>query len=109
MPPGLTHPTDDLATAKRKVDNVEEYEEGMSTALQLLSLEEFMALPEREDGQREELLEGELIVSPAPKVPRAEIVVRLRRYLASLEERGYVVSESLEFHGAVVQVEEIFP
>jgi Uma2 family endonuclease len=61
-------------------------------ALTLLTLEEFMARPQREDGQREELLEGELIVSPGPKVGHSEIVRRLRRLLMPLEERGYVLS-----------------
>ena len=45
----------------------------MSTAVlpSEMSLEEFQARPEREDGQCEELIEGELIVSPDPKVDHA--------------------------------------
>jgi Uma2 family endonuclease len=57
----------------------------MSTALHI-SLEEFLARPDREDGQREELIEGELILSPSAKVPHAAIVRRLRLGLASLEQ-----------------------
>jgi len=43
--------------------------QSVSTALNIpLSLEEFMLRPDRDDGQKEELIEGELIVSPAAKV-----------------------------------------
>jgi Uma2 family endonuclease len=70
-------------------------EKGMSTAGQIepryLTLDEFMARPDREDDQREELLEGELVVSPGPKVRHADIVWRLRRSLALLEETGAFV------------------
>ena len=67
----------------------------MSTASQIepryLTLDEFMARPDREDDQREELLEGELIAFPGPKVRHADIVWRLRRSLALLEETGAFV------------------
>ena len=64
----------------------------MSTALNIpLSLEEFMLRPDREDGQKEELIEGELIVSPAAKLWRAAIVDRLRDNLAPLKQLGYIV------------------
>jgi Uma2 family endonuclease len=60
----------------------------MSTAVHHhITLEEFMARPDREDDQREELIEGELILSPSAKVPQAAIVRRLRLGLAALEER----------------------
>lgn len=36
----------------------------MSTGLDALTLEAFLLRPEREDDQREELIEGELVVSP---------------------------------------------
>ncbi len=62
----------------------------MSTAFNIsLSLEEFVRRPDRDDGQREELVEGELIVSPSAKAWHADIVRRLRRKLVSLEEKGY--------------------
>jgi Uma2 family endonuclease len=65
----------------------------VSTALNIsLSLKEFMGRPEREDGQREELIEGELIVSPAAKVWHAAIVRRLRVQLAQLEKAGFVLA-----------------
>ena len=63
----------------------------MSTAV-LLTLEEFLARPEREDSQREELIEGELILSPGAKVSHAEIVERLRERLQPLKEQGFAVS-----------------
>ena len=64
----------------------------MSTALNIpLSLEEFILRPDREDGQKEELIEGELILSSAAKVWHAAIVRRLRGKLAHLEELGYIV------------------
>ncbi len=63
----------------------------MSTAV-LLTLEEFLARPERDDWQREELIEGELIVSPGPKVSHAYIVEQLRESLRPLRKRGFVVS-----------------
>lgn len=64
----------------------------MSTALNIsLSLEEFLRRPDREDGQREELVEGALILSPSAKAWHADIVRRLRRKLVLLEENGYVL------------------
>ncbi len=64
----------------------------MSTAFNTsLSLEDFLRRPEREDGQREELIEGDLILSPSAKAWQADIVRRLRRRLAPLEEEGYVL------------------
>ena len=64
----------------------------MSTAVKL-SLDEFLARPEREDGQTEELIEGVLIVSPAAKVWHAEIVRRLRLSLFPLErDQHYVLA-----------------
>ena len=63
----------------------------MATAVQLLSLEEFLARPDREDDQREELIDGELILSPGAKVSQSEIVARVRTALASLEQQGFVL------------------
>jgi Uma2 family endonuclease len=62
----------------------------MSTAVHHhITLEEFMARPDRQDDQREELLEGEVIVSPGAKPSHASIVGRLRAQLALLENKGY--------------------
>ncbi len=63
----------------------------MSTAVNI-SLDEFLARLDREDGQREELIEGELIVSPAATVWQADIVRRLRLNLAVLEQQNYVIA-----------------
>ena len=64
----------------------------MSAAVELLSLQEFLARPDRQDNQREELIDGELIVSPGAKVSHAALVGRLRASLALLEQRGYVLA-----------------
>lgn len=56
-----------------------------------LSLEEFQLRPDREDGQREELIEGELILSPAAQVWPAAIARRLRKALLPLEDRGFAL------------------
>jgi len=63
----------------------------MSTAV-FSTLEEFLARPERDDDQREELIEGELIVSPGAKPSHAAIVDRLREQLQSLKQRGYTLA-----------------
>ena len=57
-----------------------------------MSLKEFIARPERKDIFGEELINGQLVLSPAPKVWHAEIVRRLRRSLASLEHKNYVLA-----------------
>ena len=62
----------------------------MSTAVHI-TLDEFLARPEREDNQREELIEGEVILSPAAKVWHAAIVDRLREQLALLKQQGFVL------------------
>jgi Uma2 family endonuclease len=67
----------------------------MSTAVHHhITLEEFMARPDREDDQREELIEGEVLVSPSPKFWHAAIVQRLRVQLAALESKrhGFVIT-----------------
>jgi Uma2 family endonuclease len=64
----------------------------MSTAVHLLTLEEFLARPERDDWQREELIEGELILSPGPKVLHAFVVEQLRERLRPLKDQGFVVA-----------------
>ncbi len=63
----------------------------VSTAV-LLTLEEFLARPERDDWQREELIEGELLVSPEPKVSHAYIVGQLREGLRPVLQQGFIVS-----------------
>jgi Uma2 family endonuclease len=55
------------------------------------TLDEFLARPDREDDQREELIEGEVIVSPGPKVKHSEIVDILREQLSRLKQKGYLL------------------
>ncbi len=56
-----------------------------------MSLKEFIARPERADEQREELIRGELIVSPSPKFLHTAIVNRLHKALRPLEIEGFVL------------------
>jgi Uma2 family endonuclease len=66
----------------------------MSTAVPLppVSLEEFLARPEREDGQREELIDGEVVVSPNVKADHTEVVRRLsQELLQPLARQGFVI------------------
>ena len=63
----------------------------MATAL-TLTLNEFLARPERDDSQREELIEGELVVSPGAKVSRAYMVERLRESLRPLKQQDFIIS-----------------
>ena len=52
----------------------------------LLSLEEFMALPE--DGNRHELSEGELVVTPIPSREHVRIVRQITRILSRFVDEG---------------------
>lgn len=65
----------------------------MSTAVQPhhMTVEEFLERPERWDGNHEELIEGEIYVSPNNKPRHNEIVRRLERRLLPLEQQGFVV------------------
>lgn len=63
----------------------------MTTATHSVTVEEFLARPDREDGQREELIEGEIVLSPEPKPLHAQIVGRLRDALAPLKQQGFVI------------------
>jgi predicted N-acetyltransferase YhbS len=85
----------------------------MSTAV-LLTLEEFIARPERDDSQKEELIEGELIVSPDAKVSHAYIVDQLREGLRPLRKQGFVVTNDFGCilnprSGVSLTVADIFP
>ena len=63
----------------------------MSTIAAPLTVEEFLARPEREDGCVEELIDGEVIVSPNAKYNHSLIVTRLVKALLPLEDKGFVV------------------
>jgi Uma2 family endonuclease len=57
-----------------------------------MSLKEFQARSPRTDGEREELIEGELVVSPDPKADHAYIVEMLREALRPLLAEGYFIT-----------------
>ena len=63
----------------------------MSTIAAPLTVEEFLARSEREDGCVEELIDGEVIVSPNAKYNHSLIVTRLVKALLPLEDQGFVV------------------
>jgi Uma2 family endonuclease len=56
-----------------------------------LSVEEFLLRPERWDGYYEELVDGEVYVSPNVKPRHNEIVYRFQEALRPLESKGFVV------------------
>ena len=66
----------------------------MSTVVHQITLEQFMARPDREDDQREELILGELVLSPSAKFWHSAIVRRFRLRLAALESpsHGFVIT-----------------
>jgi Uma2 family endonuclease len=68
----------------------------MSTAVQPfeMSLKEFQARPRRNDRGREELIEGELVVSPDPKADHAYIVELIREALRPLLAQGYFITNN---------------
>ena len=56
-----------------------------------MSVEEFLERPERWDGNHEELIEGEIYLSPNAKPRHNEVVRRIERRLQPLEAEGFVV------------------
>src|SRR5947209_10863860 len=65
----------------------------MSMAVQPhpMTVEEFLERPERWDGNHEELIEGEIYLSPNNKPRHNEVVRRIERPLLPLEQQGFVV------------------
>jgi len=55
----------------------------------LLTVDEYLSLPPREDGQKDELIEGEIVLSPSAKPLHAKVVARLFEMLKPLEAVGY--------------------
>jgi Uma2 family endonuclease len=55
----------------------------------VLSVEEYLQLPQREDDSSDELIDGEIVLSPSAKPLHAKIVRRLIKLLEPLEVRGY--------------------
>ncbi len=56
-----------------------------------LTVDEFLERPERWDGNHEELIEGEVYVSPNNKKGHNDLVERIREYLRPLRDRGFTV------------------
>jgi len=56
-----------------------------------MSVEEVLERPQRSDGNHEELIEGEVYVSPSAKPRQNEAVRRIERRLQPLEEQGFIV------------------
>ncbi len=61
------------------------------TAPSLISIDDFLSRPEREDGFQEELIEGEIVLSPNAKKRHNDVVSRIERKLLPLEDQGFVV------------------
>jgi Uma2 family endonuclease len=59
-----------------------------------MSLQEFQTRPRRTDGGREELIEGELVLSPDPKADHAYIVEIIREALRPLLAQGYFIGNN---------------
>ncbi len=55
----------------------------------LLSVEEYLRLPPREDGLEEELIEGEIVLSPSAKPLHAKIIANLFDLLRPLTAQGF--------------------
>ncbi|HTU46212.1 MAG TPA: Uma2 family endonuclease [Bryobacteraceae bacterium] len=60
----------------------------MATSV-LLSVEEYLQLEPREDGLDDELIQGEIVLSPSAKPLHAKVVARLFEILKPLEALGY--------------------
>lgn len=63
----------------------------MSTAVLPISIQQFLDRPPRTDGLREELIQGEIVLSPNVKRGHSEIQRRISVLLRPLEQTGYVV------------------
>ena len=55
----------------------------------LLSVQEYLQLDPRQDGLNDELIEGEVVLSPSAKPLHATVVRRITRLIEALESRGY--------------------
>src|SRR3954464_7297746 len=59
-----------------------------------MSLEQFQVRPRRTDGSREELIEGELVVSPDPKADHAYIAEMIREAIRPLLSKGCFIDNN---------------
>jgi Uma2 family endonuclease len=67
----------------------------MSTIAASVTVEQFLARPQPEDGHFEELIDGAVIVSPNAKIIHTELVGRLMEFLQPLRQQGFVVRGEL--------------
>ena len=56
-----------------------------------MTVEEFVELPEREDGFHQELIEGEIVLSPSAKPSHSKVEVRLIKLLLPFEKLGFAI------------------
>lgn len=54
-----------------------------------LTIDEYLKLPPRADGQKDELIKGEIVLSPSAKPRHAKVVRRLTKLIEALEATGY--------------------
>jgi Uma2 family endonuclease len=64
----------------------------MATTATLLSVDEYLQLPPREDGLQDELIEGEIVLSPSAKPLHAKVVWRLAKLIEPLQALGYQIA-----------------
>lgn len=63
----------------------------MANSIELLTVEQFLERPERQDGCFEELIGGVVYVSPNVNKRHVDTVRRLERFLQPLEQKGFYV------------------
>jgi Uma2 family endonuclease len=63
-----------------------------TTTATLLTVDEYLRLPPREDEFDDELIEGEIVLSPSAKPLHAKVVHRIAKLIEPLEELGYQVA-----------------
>jgi Uma2 family endonuclease len=62
-----------------------------TTTAPLMTVDEFLELPPREDGFTDELIEGEIVLSPNAKPSHSKVEVRLLKLLLPLQEAGFEI------------------
>jgi Uma2 family endonuclease len=63
----------------------------MATTTTLLTVDEYLKLPPREDDLRDELIEGEIVLSPSAKPLHARVVRRITKLIEPVEALGYEI------------------
>jgi Uma2 family endonuclease len=60
-----------------------------TTTAPLMTVEEYLERPPREDGFTDELIEGEIVLSPNAKPSHSKVEVRLLKLLLPLQDAGF--------------------